>query len=317
MEAVEETVSDVEVAEVVPLRSIDERSIFERMAAILAELPAIGKTQKNKQQNFMFRGHDDVLNALNPLLSRHCVFVVPNVLERATDQRTTAAGATMYEVNLHVRFCFYGLKGDCVEASAWGEGTDMGDKSTNKAMTMAFKNVLMQSFAISTEESYDTDGGTPEETTRGGAKQAPASQVKMPSGWKEWTEMLASLGVPPEDSKEWLRQMSDQVDVSTEAGKTTLFAGAKKALIALHDPAINPGGVPIDLTLDPRTVIRRAFASAFGGVELDGPAWRISPAEEDRPARGQPPEPPAGPVEDEVPFTAPAANSDIDDGIPF
>ena len=113
----------------------------------------------------MFRGHDDILNALNPLLSKHGVIVVPDVIERVTAQRETAKGNVMYEVNLHVRYRFYGAEGDYIEASTWGDGTDMGDKATNKAMTMAFKNALNQTFAISSEEFKDADADTPEETT--------------------------------------------------------------------------------------------------------------------------------------------------------
>lgn len=142
----------------------DSRSVHQRMVAVLADLPAIGKDQVNVQQDFNYRGHDDILNALNPLMAKHGVFVVPWVLDRVTDQRRTRSGSVMYEVNLHVRYTFYGANGDSVSASAWGEGTDTGDKSTNKAMTMAFKNVLSQAFAIATEETIDTDKNAPEET---------------------------------------------------------------------------------------------------------------------------------------------------------
>jgi hypothetical protein len=153
-----------------------EATIFERMVAIVAELPAIGKNQRNESQKFMYRGHDDVMNALNPLLSKHGVFFVPRVLDRTVAERQTRSGSTMYEVNLHVAYTFFGLKGDSFEASAWGEGTDSGDKSTNKAMTMALKNVLAQTFAVSTEELSDADATSPEPTTRGRATRDDASQ---------------------------------------------------------------------------------------------------------------------------------------------
>jgi len=152
-------------------------SIHKRMIAILGELPAIGKDTRNPQQGFMYRSHDDVLNALNPLLAKHGVYVIPSVHERIAAERTTDKGKTMYEVNLLVHFTFYGAECDEVTASAWGEGTDMGDKATNKAMTMAFKNVLAQSFAVSTSETIDTDSESPGETTRsGGAGERPISQ---------------------------------------------------------------------------------------------------------------------------------------------
>jgi hypothetical protein len=156
--------------------TVADMTIHQRMLAILAELPAIGKDQRNPQQNFMYRGHDDVMNALNPLLAKYGVFIMPKADERITGERTTGKGSTMYEVNLHVTYRFYGTQGDFIEASAWGEGTDMGDKSTNKAMTMAFKNVLAQAFAISTAELSDADSGSPEETTRGLGQPARGPQ---------------------------------------------------------------------------------------------------------------------------------------------
>ena len=158
-------------------------TIHQRIGAIVAELPAIGKGQKNTQQGFMYRGHDDVMNALNPLLSFYGVFFTPRVLERITDQRQTKSGSVMYEVNLHVEYTFYGPLGDSVRASAWGEGTDSGDKSTNKAMTMALKNVLAQTFAVSTQEqaSYDTDQHSDQETA-GRASARPLHAVQTPAG---------------------------------------------------------------------------------------------------------------------------------------
>lgn len=172
MAKTETTTDETEVVyeeEEYPLAVADDaRSIHERMIAILAELPAIGKDQQNVEQRFMYRGHDDVMNALNPLLAKHGVYFVPDVVERVPSERTTARGSVMYEVNLHVRYRFYGARGDSFETSAWGEGTDMGDKSTNKAMTMALKSVLAQAFAISTAELSDADAGSPEETTRPG-----------------------------------------------------------------------------------------------------------------------------------------------------
>jgi hypothetical protein len=153
-----------------------KRTVYERMVAIIDELPAIGKTQENTQQRFMFRGHDDVMNALNPLLAKHGVFVVPDVRERITGERLTGNNKTMYEVNLHVAFTFYGLLGDSFRASGWGEGTDMGDKSTSKAMTMAFKYVVAQAFALATAEVSDADASTPEETTRDAGGRAPRSE---------------------------------------------------------------------------------------------------------------------------------------------
>ena len=172
---------------------VDSRSVYQRMISIIDELPAIGKTQRNEQQKFMFRGHDDVMNALNPLLSKHGVFIVPSVLERITSERTTTNNKTMYEVNLHVRYTFWGAAGDSFTASGWGEGTDMGDKATSKAMTMAFKYVIGQAFALATAEMSDSDNDrhAAEETTR--VQHENKNELKI-SSWKQLEEAITAYG---------------------------------------------------------------------------------------------------------------------------
>lgn len=185
----------------------DPRTIYERMVAIISELPAIGKTQKNQQQNFMFRGHDDVMNALNPLLAKHGVFIVPDVIERVTGERMTSNNKTMYEVNLHVAFTFYGAGGDWFRCSGWGEGTDMGDKATSKAMTMAFKYVVAQAFALATAEVSDADATSPEDTTRGGSReQRPQNEPRQKQQFDPAKHMLdGAIAVHTEDDANAVR----------------------------------------------------------------------------------------------------------------
>jgi hypothetical protein len=156
---------------------IDPPTIHKAMAGVLADLPAIGKNQRNQQQGFSFRGIDDVLDALNPVLAKHGVFFMPEVLERLDSGRTTGNNKTMWVVNLHVRYRFYGPRGDFVEATGWGEGTDMGDKATQKAMTGALKYVLFQVFAIATHEQADADSDltTPEPSQRRSKEDLHAS----------------------------------------------------------------------------------------------------------------------------------------------
>ena len=69
--------------------------IHQAMAAILAEIPSIGKDNRNKDQGFQYRGIDDVYNALHPLLAKHKVFMAPTVLSRTSEDRTTAKGGVM------------------------------------------------------------------------------------------------------------------------------------------------------------------------------------------------------------------------------
>ena len=58
------------------------------LARALAELPSVGKTQRNAQQGYNFRGIEDIANAVNPVLGRHGLVILPDVLERIGEERT-------------------------------------------------------------------------------------------------------------------------------------------------------------------------------------------------------------------------------------
>lgn len=132
-------------------------AIYELMGKVLAECPAIGKNQRNQAQSFSFRGIDDILDALNPILARHGVFYLPEVLELRHEVRVTGQSKSQWVVFAHVRWRFFAPDGSFVEGSMWGEGADSGDKACSKAMTMSAKSMLAQAFAISCNEE-DPDG---------------------------------------------------------------------------------------------------------------------------------------------------------------
>ena len=137
-------------------------NIFESITAIMQEIPAIGKEKKNQQQGFKYRGIDDVMNALQPILSKHKVFVVPEVIDQSREDRVTNKGGTLLYSMLKVKYTFYAEDGTSVSAVVIGEGMDSGDKASNKAMAIAMKYAFFQVFCIPTEEMKDTDAETPE-----------------------------------------------------------------------------------------------------------------------------------------------------------
>lgn len=132
-------------------------NIFESINKVMDEIGAIGKNTKNQQQGFMYRGIDAVMNALNPALVKHKVFVVPKVLEQTREERTNSKGTTLLYSLIKVEYTFYAEDGSSVSATVIGEGMDSGDKATNKAMSIAFKYACFQVFCIPTEEMVDPD----------------------------------------------------------------------------------------------------------------------------------------------------------------
>lgn len=135
--------------------------IYADIPAIMADIGAIGKDRKNAQQGFRFRGIDEVMNTLKPILTKHQVFTVPEVLEQARETKTTKTGTELHYSLLKMRFRFYAVDGSYVEATTMGEGMDSGDKASNKAMSIAYKYALFQTFCIPTEEMIDPDAETP------------------------------------------------------------------------------------------------------------------------------------------------------------
>lgn len=145
-------------------------NIYEAIAAIMADCPAITKSQKNQQQGFMYRGVDVVMNVLQPLMIKHKVFVVPEVVESHREERQTSRGGSLIYTTLKVKYTFYADDGSSVCAVVQSEGMDSGDKSSNKAMSVAFKYACFQVFCIPTEEMKDPDADTPPESVKTGAK---------------------------------------------------------------------------------------------------------------------------------------------------
>ena len=138
----------------------DKKNIYETISAVMAEIGSIGKESRNSQQGFMYRGIDAVMNAINPALIKHKLFVVPEVLNQRREERQTAKGSNLIYSVCTIKYTFYAEDGSSVSAIVIGEGMDSGDKATNKAMSVAFKYACFQTFCIPTEEMKDPDSET-------------------------------------------------------------------------------------------------------------------------------------------------------------
>lgn len=145
--------------------------IFSTINSVMSELGAITKNKRNQQQGFSYRGVDDVMNALNPLMVKHKLFCVPKVLRNEREERQTSRGSNLLYSIVTMEYTLYAEDGSSVSAVVIGEGMDSGDKATNKAMAIAYKYAMFQIFSIPTEETApDADTDTPEETA---PKQPP------------------------------------------------------------------------------------------------------------------------------------------------
>jgi len=139
-------------------------SITEALAAVMNDVQAVAKKDRNEHQKFNFRGIDAVVNAVGPALRKHGVVVVPEVQDVAYEKVTTTNNKPATACRLVVSYTFH--KDDSylsctVAAEAW----DHGDKAAPKAMSVAFRTALLQALALPTDEP-DPDAHSYEQTTQ-------------------------------------------------------------------------------------------------------------------------------------------------------
>lgn len=140
--------------------------------AILGVMKAIGtdgisKNRKNEQQGYSFRGIDEVLNALSPILVENQLLVLPRVLSRDVTERQTRHGGALFYTTVEVEYDFISAKdGSRHTIRTVGEAMDSGDKSTNKAMSAAYKYAAIQAFCIPTQGDNDADSTTHDVASR-------------------------------------------------------------------------------------------------------------------------------------------------------
>jgi hypothetical protein len=169
---------------------VSDKNVYALIAAVSAEIAKTGisKDRSNLQQNYKFRGVDDVYNALAPVISKHGLVILPRVTSRDCVERQTAKGGTLFYVTVGMEFDFVSAHdGSKHTAGTFGEAMDSGDKATNKAMSAAYKYVTFQTFCIPTEGDNDADAHTHEPTVA-------AAPVK-PSGYDAWLKTYQAAAV--------------------------------------------------------------------------------------------------------------------------
>lgn len=136
-------------------------AVYKAISAVMAEMSktGIGKDRRNQQQNFAYRGVDDIMNALASVLVEKGLLVFPRVTKYSCTERLSGAGKPLFYTVLEVEYDFVGVEDGSTHTAGpfIGEAMDSGDKSANKAMSVAYKYACIQTFCIPTEGDNDPD----------------------------------------------------------------------------------------------------------------------------------------------------------------
>jgi ERF superfamily len=135
---------------------------------VMEDLSKVGisKDRENQQQHFKYRGIDDLRNTLAPILVKHKLLILPCVKERECSERESRQGGALFSVVLKVEYEFLCVLDDSTKIVGpfFGEAMDSGDKATNKALSVTYKYMCIDTFCIPTEAGDDA-GNDPDAST--------------------------------------------------------------------------------------------------------------------------------------------------------
>lgn len=130
------------------------KNVYQLISAVSKELgkTGISKSRKNAQQGYSFRGIDETLNALSPILADSGLIIIPRMISRGMTERTTKKGDPLFSTVVEAEFDFVSAEdGSKHTARTFGEAMDTADKSTNKSMSVAYKYAAFLTFCIPLE----------------------------------------------------------------------------------------------------------------------------------------------------------------------
>ncbi len=160
--------------------------VYKAICAVIDDLSKTGvsKDRKNQQQGYRFRSIDDFYYAVSPLLPKHGLCILPRVISRECVERTTKNGGSLFYTTVEVEYDMVSAEdGSKHTVLTIGEAMDSADKSTNKAMSAAYKYALIQAFCVPVEGNDDADAETPPETEKKGYTDTDIE--KYLPGWKK------------------------------------------------------------------------------------------------------------------------------------
>src|ERR1700730_11673742 len=101
---------------------MEKQLIHGAIIKVMQEVEPIAKGRTNTQQNYKFRGVDELMNAISPILSKYGVFpTVQAVTDVSSENVTSKSGGQGWRLVRRYTFRFYAEDGSFVDTTADGE----------------------------------------------------------------------------------------------------------------------------------------------------------------------------------------------------
>lgn len=157
--------------------------VYEALQAVQRDLLAegVGKNNVNKEQRYKYRSIEDVINAIAPLLPKHGLLITPTTKDVQSTTYTSKSGTPMHRTVVHMVYeCISVKDGSKHCISVAGEGSDVSDKATNKALSFAYKYAMSQALCIPFKGLGDMDGDNGEGYRSDEHRALPKQEAEAP-----------------------------------------------------------------------------------------------------------------------------------------
>jgi hypothetical protein len=201
--------------------------VVEALAAVMGELGGIEKLTADQRRargiggeqgiTYAYRGIDQIAAQVQPLLAKHGVVIFPHVIESHVKE-ILVRNNPWTDTTVRVEWFVCGPNGSQITACTEGLGRDNSDKGVNKAMTGAFKNLLLRLLCIG-DPADDTDGITHERDA------APVAPQHEPGVVALFERVKAAAGTPVADElKAFATENNLKLNLPTLAADPTFAA---------------------------------------------------------------------------------------------
>lgn len=144
-----------------PATPAGKLSVHAAMLQVGREIGRLGiaKDRDNAQQHFKYRGIDDVLDAFNTPLLDAGLLIVPSYTLGNITVRVKDGKESGYIVRVEGTFTFHAEDGSSRVVGPFpGEAFDSLDKATTKAESVAYRTMMLLTFAVPLGPGYDPEG---------------------------------------------------------------------------------------------------------------------------------------------------------------
>lgn len=173
------------------MRASGIRQIYPALAKVKRDMPAVPKAHTTASgPKYEYRSADDVVNAAAPLFDREGIIPVPFV-ERASRELRDSNGKMMSFVIVEMTLTLYAEDGSFIQAKVVGEASDVSDKASTKAQTVAYRIAVCAILNIATKETaVDPESGKQYEVTSQSAAARATTAMRQATKPEDFKRVL-------------------------------------------------------------------------------------------------------------------------------